>query len=50
MNVQMQLQWNLGYPNLHYPNPQLSERYYECRNPKRQFNFLHSQVINGMLV
>ena len=28
----------------------LSERYYECRNPKRQFNFLHNQVINGMLV
>ena len=32
----------LDYQNLHYPNPQLSECYYECRNPKSQFNFLQN--------
>ena len=44
------VQYNLSYLNLHYLNPWLSKRYYEFRNPKRQFNFLHNQVINGMLV
>ena len=43
-------QWNLGYPNLHYPNPRLSERYYECRIPKNGPISCINQIINGMLV
>ena len=30
-----------------YPNPWLSEHYFEVSNPKRQFDFLQNQVTNG---
>ena len=39
--IQISIIRTLGY---------ISERYYECRNPIRQFNFLNNQVINGIIV
>ena len=38
------------YPNLHYPNPWLSEHYFKFYNATRQFDFLQNEAINEIPV
>ena len=46
-DVVMLLQKNLNCPNLHYLNPNAIVK---CRIPKRQFNFVQNQVMNGVVM